>query len=212
MKRNLILIYILFLGILLAACGSGATNQTAEDTQKENANKQDLPDPENNKQENLTEEKDSSYADILRDGLPELTEWQAELSDESYNYINDNSRLFPATAEEAIKEAKSIAESIDVRLLNKNIQPYFSTMLTFNGTAVQVEEDHYEGEVAARINVYDNGRNHIVIIFKSTGDILEEDYVRFWGVPIANYYYETLDGGGQQGIVYFASHIEKDSQ
>lgn len=150
-------------------------------------------------------------ADVIKEFMPSLSDEQIELSDESYNFIKENSDLFPAKTEEAISKVKKQSQLIDLRLLNKNVKPYFTTITSYEGFVVQIEEENYEnGEIYSAVNVGDtNGNNHTFIMFKSTGDILEEDHVRFWGAPVGSYSYETLDGGYQNAQIFFGSHIEK---
>lgn len=203
----------------LAACGSSSeTAEKTNDNSKESATvstnaespKENTP-AETPVEEVIEDDLSTLYVDVLKESMPEMSEGYLELSDQSYNFIKENNKLFPAKTEEDINNAKNRSESIDLKLLNKNAKPYFSTITSYEGYVVQVFEESYDnGETAAEVNIADEeGNNHSLILFKSTGDIVEEDYVKFWGVPVGSYSYETLAGGYQNAQIFFGAHIEK---
>lgn len=209
--------------VALAACADSDVADSDKEADKvivsseKDTEKVEVPSEEVKKEETETapekaESKSNTfYAEILKEEIPMLTEEQLELKQESYDYIKDNSNLLPAKTEENITLAKEKSEKIDLKLLNKNVAPYYSTLTSFEGYVVQIEEENYDnGETASWVNIGDdNGNNHIYYSYKGTGDILEEDYVRFYGLPIGKYSYETTDGGFQNAQVFFGSHIEK---
>lgn len=157
------------------------------------------------------ESNETFYVDALEEALPLLTEDQVQLNKESHDFIVDNSNLLPAKTDEEIKTLKEKTQAVDLKLLNKNVAPYYSTLTSFEGYVVQIEEENYDnGETASWVNIGDgNGNNQIYYSYKGTGDILEEDYVKFYGLPLGKYSYETLEGGYQNAQVFFGGHIEK---
>lgn len=209
----------LVLALSLTACGS-EDSSTEKDGAKDNAQKTEVTTtnntettPEETKSESSkTETGNKLYADGYSEDVPAVTNGQAELSQASYDFLVENSGLIPAKDEAAITEVKNQAKSEDIKLLNKSIDPYNSSFVTYEGYVVQIEEQTYDnGEVISWLNIFDesSGGNHNVIMYKSSGDILEEDYVQFWGVPLAKYSYETLDGGFQNTILFAGAHAEK---
>lgn len=157
------------------------------------------------------ENSNTFYADALKEELPLLTEDQVQLTQESYDFIVANSNLLPAKGTEDINTLKEKTQAVDLKLLNKNVAPYYSTLTSFEGYVVQIEEENYDnGETASWMNIGDeNGNNQIYYSYKGTGDILEEDHVKFYGLPIGKYSYETLEGGYQNAQVFFGGHVEK---
>ena len=55
----------------------------------------------------------------------------------------------------------------------------------------------------------DNMDSYQVFLYKTTGDILEDNVVRFWGVPVGSSSFENVSGGTTNVQNFFGSHIEK---
>lgn len=212
--------FVLAVALMLAACGTESDSKDSSTTSEpeveetevaESSEEKSSTKKENTKTEKQ-EDKGEFYAETLNEEIPLLTEEQGTLSQESYDFIVNNSILIPAHTQEGIEQAKSKSEYVDIKLLNKNIASYYGKLVTFEGYVVQIEEETFEnGETAAWLNIYDDfsESNFLVYMYKTTGDILEEDYVQFWGLPITKYSYETLDGGFQNAILFFGSHVER---
>lgn len=221
MKKILASSIIMLLVLALVACGESDTDEKDNETKKESASV--IPQKDEVTQENTdtneetitskdttNDKSDSIYLDSLVEDVFSLSEGQTELSQESYDFLRTKTELFPAKTDENINEIKKLAKSIDSKMLNKNPVPYYSSMLQYEGYVVQIHEQTQGEEVAAVVNVADGeGNNYIVFIYKDTGDIYEEDYVRFWGVPVGTLSYNTLDGGSQIANIFMGSHIEK---
>lgn len=225
MKKVLSLILVAMLSIALAACGSSEkadTPKKEESSSSSDSNEKDKSTDDSNEveeQETEKEEpeevevpKEAIYAEALIDDLKLLTEDQLELSQESYDFIVANHTLFPAKTDEAIAAAKQkVDSSITIKHLNKNPQPYFQKIASFQGDVVSIEEEPLEnGETIAVVHVFDDEMNsYQVLMYKSTGDILEDDVVRFWGVPVGGSSFENVSGGITNVQNFFGSHIEK---
>lgn len=210
------LTFILALILILAACGSeGSTQEKPSEADKqkvEEATQTTGTAKKEEKEEKKKEDKHQLYADALKEAVPYMTEEQGTVAQASYDYVVDNANIFPALTDEAIEKVKAEAQVVDLKLLNKNVAPYYTTLVSYEGYVVQIQEENYEnGEIASWFNIYDEetGANYNALMYKTSGDILEEDYVQFWGIPITTYSYETLDGGYQNSIFFFASHVEK---
>lgn len=224
MKRQLLSLFIF--AALLTACGSEEASKVKETETVEDNAVEEVSTNSNNNSENEEKKGDdvekeaettpdsnnSLYAEGYKADVPAVTENQAELTQESYDFIVKNYGLLPAKDDKSVEAVKTLTEDVDIKLLNKNLAPYYSTFVSYEGYVIQIEEQTYEnGEIISWINIYDEaaGTNHNVIMYKSSGDILEEDYVQFWGIPLAKYSYATVDGGFQNTILFGASHVEK---
>ncbi|MEH7495185.1 hypothetical protein [Neobacillus niacini] len=155
----------------------------------------------------------SKFADYAELHIPVITEEALELTKESYDYIASNPTLFPANSDQDIQTVKGMVDSsITYKHLNKNATPYFNKVLSFSGYVVSIEETPIEdtSDTIAILHVMDDEEfSYEVILYKSTGDILEEDYVQFWGVPVGPYSFENVSGGSTNVQVFMGSHIEK---
>lgn len=197
----------------LAGCGSSTENELSDKESEKPVASTSTETKENTSDTSNEEEakvETLSYVDVLKEILPQASGGYLELSNESYDFIKENSELFPAKADADIKMVKERSEALDIKLLNKNVSPYYKTITSYEGYVLQISEETNGEDTAAELNIFDDeGNSYSLLIFKSTGDILEEDYVRFWGVPVGAYSYETLDGGYQNAQIFFGSHIEK---
>lgn len=156
-------------------------------------------------------EEKTKLADSFITDLELITEDHLILSDESYNFIVENPLIFPALNDENITLAKSLADSsITAKHLNKNSQPYYQKIATFQGTVISVEEAPAEvSETISLTHVIDNeGQSYQVFMYKGTGEILQEDTVRFWGTPVGSSSFENISGGFTNVQVFLGSHME----
>lgn len=214
LKWVLISFGVLFIGIV--GLGILTSDEDAPDAVKEeasaeteNTSKTEPKDKAKPKQESS----DTTYVDYLKSVVPRMTEDNLELSTKSYSFIEKNQKLFPAFKEEDINKAKQMTDStINVKLLNKNVEPYLEKMLSFEGNVVTIEETSVQNskDVMSLVHVIDDsGDSYQVLLFKTSGDILEEDRVQFWGAPIGPSYFENVSGGTTNVQVFAGSHIEK---
>jgi len=134
------------------------------------------------------------------------------MDQKSYDFIIANYQLFPAKTSEEIAAAKKLTDaSITSKHLNKNAAPYFDKMVSYSGIVISIEETQIDGgQTIAIAHVLDeNAQSYEVMIYKETGDILEEDEVQFWGVPIGVTGFENVSGGYTNAIFVLGAHIEK---
>lgn len=150
-------------------------------------------------------------ADMMTEIIPNVVE-NGAIDDSTYNYIVDNSNLFPATTAADKKLAKAEVDStITSKHLFKNITPYLDTMVSFSGDIVQVQEQETAYGTVAMIHISDENNNSIVGVYKgSTGDILDGDHVTLRGVPTASYSFENIGGGTTDAILLTVSTIQKN--
>lgn len=225
MKKFWLMLMAMIMSIALAACGANGSEDRANSkgnkegekestVVEENSNDMEESQVEENNSTAMEEEisEDVLYAEAFREDILILSDNMLELTQESYDFIVSNHTLFPAKTDEAIAEVKEKADtSVTGKHLNKNPQPYFQTMTTFKGYVVSVEEESLgNGETVAIVHVLDDDLNsYQLLIYKSTGDILEEDYVQFWGLPVGGSSFENVSGGTTNVQNFFGAHIEK---
>ncbi|MFC3885518.1 hypothetical protein ACFOU2_19395 [Bacillus songklensis] len=208
--------YFLFLATMLllglTACGSEESASSDKSEEKVEEQTEETTSTQSEEAAKPEVNENAKYAEMFKITLPAVTEKTLELSQESYDFIVSNHTLFPAKTDADINKAKQIADaSITAKHLNKNAQPYFTKMATFQGTVVTVEEVPLDGgETVSVTHVIDNEMNsYQVIMYKGTGDILEDDTVRFWGAPVGPYSFENVSGGSTNVQVFFGSHMQK---
>lgn len=212
---------VLFISILLLLT-SGCSGDDVTPTSKEVAIEQtdtSTEDIDDNTAEEKSEETleesisvDATYAEGFKHDITVVTNNSLELSQKSYDFIVSNHTLLPAMTDGDVTKVKSLVDpSISYKLLNKNVAPYYSKFASFTGNVVSVEETQIEsGDTVSLTHVIDDEFNsYQVFMYKGTGDILEEDRVQFWGIPVGVTSFENVSGGTTNVQLFFGSHIEK---
>lgn len=230
-KRNLFMVAaLLLLGGSLAGCSGSnsnsnssaspsptpsATESASAPAETAEANTEEAAAPE----ESAVSEQPANdadfdkikYAEHAKASIPEIADG-LELEQKTYDFLVTNNKLFPALTAEDISAAKALTDkTISNKLLNKNVGPYLDKMAAFEGTVISVEETNLDdGTTLAILHVMDdNDQSYQVLIYKSTGDILEEDYVQFWGVPVGTTSFENVSGGFTNALFFIGAHVEK---
>lgn len=209
---------LIFSSFFLAIAGCGSEESTnASSTPDATSDEEAIDTTESTVTEETEPEEDPPTdaelnATYFKQYLKILVGEEFEFPTESFDFVVANFPLFSANTPEDIEAAKKLADSsITSKHLNKNAQPYFGKMATFQGTVISVEEQTLEdGSVVSDTHVLDdNMQSYQVIMHKSTGEVLEDDTVRFWGTPVGQSSFENVSGGTTNVQVFFGSHLEK---
>lgn len=154
----------------------------------------------------------NEYGDALNSIFDDLTEGSIQFDDSQIDVILENTDYLPAENDEDIDAVKQKAQAIDYRLLNKNPQKYFGKLLTFKGQVLSIDEeiDPSDDTAISYLQIVDDeDHDYTIIMIKAAEDILEDDYVQFWGMPVGGYSFENVSGGYTNAQAFYGSHIEK---
>lgn len=190
-----------------------AAEKEAEKKADEEAKKKKAEEDKKEKEEEAKEQAllaQKKYANLASIMIPALHEG-LELQDVTYDFISQNSKLFPAFTPEDVKKAKDITDSsISSKHLNKNATPYLNKMATFSGTVISVEENTEGEDTTTLIHIMDDDyQSYQILMYKSSGDILEDDNIRFWGVPVGPASFDNVSGGTTNVQFFVGAHAEK---
>ncbi|WP_061575536.1 hypothetical protein [Heyndrickxia coagulans] len=198
------------------ATSGGQDSSSSENTKETTTTKEKTSTTE--KKANSSQEKESTpsketvVAEHFKSILPSITDDQLELNQKSYDYIVKNYSLFPAKTSANIQKVKQMADSsVNAKLLNKNVNPYLQKIVSFEGNVVSVEEKQLDDDNTISIThvMDDDMQSYQVIMYKSTGNILEDDRVRFWGAPVGSSSFENVSGGSTNVQDFIGAHMEK---
>jgi hypothetical protein len=187
---------------------ASSDTSTSKDTKTEETTTKDT----STAQEKQPPSQGEIIAAQFKANYPALTDNQVELDQSSIDFIKNNYTLFPAQTDADINKVKSMTDSsIDARLLNKNPSPYFQKIASYEGTVISVEEKQLDKTTTISLThvMDDNEQSYQVLMYKSTGNILENDRVRFWGAPVGVSSFENVSGGSTNVIDFAGSQIEK---
>lgn len=225
MKKVIFGLFIFIISTTLIACDSSINsnqnnneNESIENNNEKtntgnNYNEEDASISEN-VEEVAAEETSATpnIADEYEHIVSTLTDGNVEISQESYDFINENSDIFPAKNKDDIATAKEITkEEVDSKHLNKKVSPYFSDIITISGNVISIEEiDYDEDTVLTYTHILDNDYNSFeIVIFESLEDVYENDHIRFWGVPVGSNHFDNISGGTTKSQFIIGSIIEK---
>ena len=227
MKKRFLMAIFASLALITAACGAeeeakdvsktqAASETDAEDsTTEEDSTGKEEATKEDTEKEKAEAEKAAATAAVNNarnylDHLPYFTEEVLALDKASYNFINTNADLFPATTEVAIERVQELADDeITSKHLNKNVAPYLEKIVNFAGDVIQIEEGTLDdGTPYSLILIEDMDFNAIYAIGYHSTDILEGDFVEIWGLPLGAYQYSNVDGGVTLAQALATSYIE----
>lgn len=208
-KKTAILASTLLLSATLVACGSDESSEGMKDTKTEAKSNEST---DNNKSKNKEDQPNLiGYSKLLAQDVPLITNETLQLQKKSYLYIQNNESLFSGKKQSDIAKLKSQEDaSITSKHLNKNAIPYLEKIVSFQGEVISVEENTDRDEPFSYVHVYDEaGQSYSYLTYQTTGDILEGDWVQFWGTPLGKYSFENVSGGFTNAIVIFGGTIEK---
>lgn len=127
------------------------------------------------------------------------------LSDDSFNFIETNEGIFPATDESEKERVLSLIDnSIEYKKLAKNISAYSSSLYESPiEKVVQIFEHVVWGENYTFLLTFDEEYNYNVIYFCSAlPDVFEGNTITFSALPIARTSFQNVGGGSTNAIVH----------
>lgn len=125
------LLFFLVIAIALLTTDDETTEKTS--AQPETQEKEPVEETEEETID-LTEK----YASFAKSFVPKWTDETLELSDMSYGYIHEHYTLFPAFEKTDIPKVKKMEDtSVSVKMLNKNVTPYYKKSYRLKGVSSQ---------------------------------------------------------------------------
>lgn len=201
MKKISFLIVSIFASLLLVACGE-------ESTEDKNISNESQTQPE----ENPNQDYRKNVAATFEEAVAHYSEDILSADPKSTEFIKSNYQYFPALSEDEIQKVKETSQPIDYKQLVKNPAPFNENILSFTGEVVQVfEENIAENIVLSELFIYSEeyDNSFTVFMYKDTGDIVEGDFVKVYGLVTGVYSVEVSTGGFLNSPLFIGSHVEK---
>lgn len=199
MKKLSIVFLLMLLSIILIGCGETEPSTSDKDNSTE-------------KESDVKEDFRQYSALAFEENVPYLTDEALVANPATIDYIKKNTKLFPALSDEEINHAKELAEPVEYKLLMKNTDPFAEQLLSFEGEVIQINEERMDDDIIFSwlfIYVEEVDNSFSVFMYKDTGDIVEGDNVKVYGVPAGVYSIDVSDGGFVNSPLFFGSHVDK---
>ncbi|MGQ3479482.1 hypothetical protein [Paenibacillus sp. TY11] len=212
------ILFIALLSVSLTACGSifkEETTKLGSDSSTTSFATEQTASNENTAQQastnNQVTDKQYLFAEFMKDGTPILTEDQASMEQTSYDFIVNNSSLFPST--DKSKVIHLVDKSVTTKHLNKSLNLYLNKFVQISGDVIDIEEDNVAEGTMAIVYISDENDNTVMAVYPgASGEIFEGDVASVIGVPIANFSYENVSGGYTNTTLLAASFLTKENQ
>lgn len=132
------------------------------------------------------------------------------ITEKAETFIKNNTSLFPT------KNADELTEFVDAELtyemLNKNISKYGDSLVKMSKqNVISIDESEWWGKNRSTLILSDNTYSNIFYVYYNgeLEEIYDNNWVTFYGLPVACSSYKNVGGGTTKCIVIYASYIEK---
>ena len=198
---------------LLDEAKDKAAEQSTKETKEKEVEAQKQQEEQTAKEvEKQKEDENLKYVYAQQYDIGQISD-DVTMSEMSLNFAIAHYDLFPAMSNDKILEAKNSANrAVLAGQIKKNVASYQNHLATFAGNVVQISEQPVDDtHVATWMLVEDENYDyHELLMYKSTGDIIEGDHIRFYGLPLGLNYFENQGGGTTETILYLGAHVEKE--
>lgn len=205
----IVVIVVLFFA-MMGDDDSTTVNQDNTETVSNDNNTEDKDEVTSEEEEEDTDIVTELTPAYMCEKLQDNEEAEYELSDKADIFLNENPLLFPTKKKSKIK--KYIDYSIDYRHLSKNSSKYGDKLMALQGAYVVScsEENIDDDTVLTELQLSDSDSNNfIVYYFGELSDILEEDTVDCYGLPLGTTSFDNVSGGTTLAGVLAGSYIKK---
>lgn len=205
-----VIVVILFIAMSSGEDDSTSVNQVNNETASnvDNEATSEIADADSSEEDTdaVAEFTPAYFCEELQDNETE----PYELSKKADKFLQDNPSLFPVKKKAKIK--KYIDYSIDYRHLTKNSSKYGDKLMALEGAYVISckEENIDDNTVITELQLVDSDENSfIVFYFGELSDVLEEDSVDCYGLPLGTTSFDNVSGGTTLACVLAGSYIKK---
>lgn len=131
------------------------------------------------------------------------------MSQKSVDFINAHEDLFPATSVDNLTQY--VNSEIGYKKISKNPDNFGDQiMIVENAGVVYISEEKVDDMTFTSLQVYDdNGECYLVYYFGELPDILDDDYVKVYGVPLGTTGFDNVSGGTTLAVVLGGCYVEK---
>lgn len=131
------------------------------------------------------------------------------MSQKSVDFINAHEDLFPATSVDNLTQY--VNSEIGYKKNSKNPDNFGDQiMIVENAGVVYISEEKVDDMTFTSLQVYDdNGECYLVYYFGELPDILDDDYVKVYGVPLGTTGFDNVSGGTTLAVVLGGCYVEK---
>lgn len=131
------------------------------------------------------------------------------MSQKSIDFINEHEDLFPASGVDAL--TPYINSEIGYKNISKSPDKYGDQVMVIDYAGVlQISEQDAGDETLTILQAYDDeGENYMVYYFGELPNVLDDDTVKIYGIPLGTTSFDNISGGTTLAVVLGGCYVEK---
>lgn len=131
------------------------------------------------------------------------------MSQKSIDFINEHEDLFPASGVDAL--TPYISSEIGYKNISKSPDKYGDQVMVIDYAGVlQISEQDAGDETLTILQAYDDeGENYMVYYFGELPNVLDDDTVKIYGIPLGTTSFDNISGGTTLAVVLGGCYVEK---
>lgn len=134
------------------------------------------------------------------------------MSQKSIDFINAHEELFPAAGVDDLTQY--VNNEIGYKNISKSPDSYGDEIMVVDYSGVvHISEEKVGSDTFTTLQTYDeDGNSYLVYYFGALPDVLDDDYVKIYGVPLGTTSFDNVSGGTTLAVVLGGSYVEKISE
>ena len=132
-----------------------------------------------------------------------------QLLGQESDFINEHEDLFPASGVDAL--TPYINSEIGYKNISKSPDKYGDQVMVIDYAGVlQISEQDAGDETLTILQAYDDeGENYMVYYFGELPNVLDDDTVKIYGIPLGTTSFDNISGGTTLAVVLGGCYVEK---
>ena len=125
------------------------------------------------------------------------------------DFINEHEDLFPASGVDTL--TPYINSEIGYKNISKSPDKYGDQVMVIDYAGVlQISEQDAGDETLTILQAYDDeGENYMVYYFGELPNVLDDDTVKIYGIPLGTTSFDNISGGTTLAVVLGGCYVEK---
>lgn len=205
-KKKKVLSKVIIALVILAGIGIAAGSDEDDNT-SETVTATDMTQDESDIESTITSMSKAELYQIL--GQPSEGNSGYNMTQKSIDFINEHEDLLPASDLGSIEQY--VDNEIGYRNISKSPDNYGDQIIVVDyAGVVYISEEKVGDSTFTTLQAYDeDGQSYMVYYFGALPDVLDDDYVKIYGVPLGTTSFDNISGGTTLAVVFGGCYVEK---